>query len=209
MVAKWLLPALVLLATGPATAATSPAAAGAESKLQLLRDGRAVPGSVITFSPREINAWILTQLPVYVPRGVRNPRLVLGNGSVTGSALVDFVKLRQGAGETTNWFLTRLLEGEQPVTATAAIRSSGGHAAAYLRRVEVSGVAVSGSALDFLVDNVVRPIFPEVRINEPFPLADGIERIEIAPTAARVVIRPASPRSPASVPSAKPGSRSK
>jgi hypothetical protein len=188
-----LLPLLVLLATAASPVATSPEAASAESKLDLLRGGRAVPGSVVTFTAREINAWAAAQLPQYFPRGVRNARVELGRGSATGTATIDFVQLRQGSGQTTNWFLARLLEGEHPVRVTTSIQSAHGEAAVYVRRVEISGVGVSGSALDFLVENFVRVIFPEVRINEPFPLASGIERIEIAPNVARALIKPANP----------------
>jgi hypothetical protein len=194
-----LLTLLVLFATAASPVATSPEAASAASKLDLLRSGRAAPGSVVTFTAREINAWAAAQLPQYFPRGVHNARLDLGHGSATGTALIDFVQLRQGAGQTTNWFLAKLLEGEHPVRVTTSIQSAHGQAAVYVRRVEISGVAVSGSALDFLVDNFVRVIFPEVRINEPFPLANGIERVEIAPNVARALIKPSASK-PAAAP---------
>jgi len=194
----------MLLATVAGAAATSPEAASASAKLELLRTGRATPGSVVTFTAREINAWAAARLPAYVPRGVRNARLELGRSSAIGTALIDFVQLRQANGETTNWFLAKLLEGERPVRVAISIQSAHGKAAVYVRLVEISGVAVSGSALDFLVDNFVRAIFPEVRINEPFPLAEGIERIEIAPNVARALIKPAVSRAAAPAPPAKP-----
>ena len=205
-VACALLPLVALLAAAANPAGTSPEAASAEAKLDLLRNGRAAPGSVVTFTSREINAWAAAELPQYFPRGVRNPRVELGRGSVSGAAIVDFVQLQQGRGQTTNWFLARLLEGERPVRATASIQSAHGEAAVYVRRVEISGVSVSGSALDFLVDNFVRVIFPDVRVNEPFPLAGGIERIEVAPNAVRALIEPAaSKRGAAPAPAAKAG----
>ncbi|MGA2183886.1 MAG: hypothetical protein ABSH47_12725 [Bryobacteraceae bacterium] len=188
--AKDFLPLLVLFAGVVNPAAWSPEASSAASKLDLIRSGRAAPGSTVVFTAREINAYAAVQLPVYIPRGWRNARLELGNGSATGTALVDFVQVRRGAGQTTNWFLAKLIEGERPVKVTTSIQSAHGRATVYLRRVEISGVAVSGSALDFLIDNFLRPIFPEVRINEPFPLLDNIERIEVRPNVARALIRP-------------------
>jgi len=137
-------------------------------------------------------------LPVYIPRGLRNARLELGNGVATGTALVDFLKLRQGAGQTTNWFLAKLIEGERPVRVTTSIQSSHGRATVSLQRVEISGVAVSGSALDFLVDNFFRPIFPYATINEPFPLLDNVERIEVRPNAASALIKSPLPKQAAS-----------
>ena len=190
---------LVLLTVAASPVGTSPEAASAESKLDLLRNGRAAPGSVVTFTAREINAWAAMELPQYFPRGVRNARVELGRGSATGTATIDFVQLRQGDGQTTNWLLAKLLEGERPVRVTASIQSAHGKAAVYVRRVEISGVGVSGTALDFLVDNFVRVIFPDVRVNEPFPLADGIERIEVAPNVARALIKPSAAK-PAAAP---------
>jgi hypothetical protein len=198
-VAQWringkaaLLPLLVLFAGVGSPVPTSPEAASAASKLDLIRSGRAAPGSTIVFTAQEINAYAAVQLPAYVPRGLRAARVELGNGSATGTALVDFVQIRQVAGQTTNWFLAKLLEGERPLRVTASIRSAHGRAAVYLQSVEISGVAVSGGTLDFLIRNFLQPVFPEARVNQPFPLLDNIERIEVRPNVARALIRPAA-----------------
>jgi hypothetical protein len=106
--------------------------------------------------------------------------------------------VREATGDSTNWFISKLIEGEHPVTVSASIRSSRGRATVYLTRVEISGVAVSGSTLDFLIDNFFRPIFPRAKINEPFELEDHIERIDVRADAARALVR-TPPNPPASV----------
>jgi hypothetical protein len=206
-VAKAFLPLLVLVAGTANTVPSSPEAASAASKLSLIRSGHATPGSTVTFSSREINAYATAQLPTYVPRGLRNARVELGNGSITGTALVDFVQLRQAAGQTTNWFLAKLLEGERPVRVTTSVQSNRGQATVYLRSVEISGISVSGSSLDFLIDNFVRPVFPEVCVNQPFPLLDNIERIEVRPNAASALIKAQLPKPPLAPASAARRSR--
>jgi hypothetical protein len=206
--AKVLLPLLVLFAGVASPVASSPEAASAASKLDSIRSGRAEPGSTVVFSAREINAFAAARLPMYIPRGLRNARLELGNGSATGTALVDFVQVRQSAGQPTNWFLAKLIEGERPVRVTTSIQSAHGRATVYLQRVEISGVAVSGSALDFLIDNFLRPIFPEICVNQPFPLLDNIERIEVRPNGARALIRSQSPKPAAAAPPASSARRS-
>ena len=60
------------------------------------------PGAVYTFTVAELNAWARAKAPTVVPQGLRELRLELGNNSATGTALVDFIKLRKGAGEETN-----------------------------------------------------------------------------------------------------------
>jgi hypothetical protein len=164
-------------------------ASAVRHKLDIIQNGRAKPGSVFTFSASELNAYARSELPTIVPEGVRQPRLELGSGTATGSAVVDFLKLRHGQGETTPWLISKLIEGEKLVRVNARIQSAHGRATVYLQRVEISGLAVSGSTLDFLIHNFFLPLYPNAKINEPFELQDNVDRIEVAPEQARVVIR--------------------
>lgn len=169
--------------------AAGPLAAGVSRKLDLIENGRAKPGSVIRFTPAELNGWVRAKAPTIVPDGFRQPHLVLGNGEATASALIDFLKVRDASGLATNWLVAKLIQGEKPVTVRAAIRSAHGHATVHLLSVEVGGLEVSGATLDFLVQNFLRPFYPDAKIDEPFELADGVERIEVTPAAALVYMR--------------------
>jgi hypothetical protein len=202
-----LLPLLTLLAGFANPAPLSPEAASAASKLDAIHHGHAAPGSIVFFSAREINAYATARQPDYIPRGLRNGRVELGNGSITGTALVDFVQLRRGAGQTTNWFVEKLIEGERPVKVTASVQSAHGRATVYLQRVEIGGIGVSGSALDFLIENFVKPIFPEALVNQSFPLLDNIERIDVRPSGLRAAIKAQLPTPAAPAPKPKPSPR--
>jgi hypothetical protein len=136
-----------------------------------------------------LNAWARAKVPSVVPQGVREPRLELGTNSATGYALVDFIKIRQGAGEETNWLVTKLIQGEKRVKVIARIQSAKGRATVYLQRVEIGGLTVSGSTLDFLIHTFFMPLYPNAKIDEPFELADRIDHIEVTPAAARVYIK--------------------
>ena len=177
------------LAVALAAFATSDPANAVRSKLEMIQTGRAKPGSVFTFSSNELNAYARSELPTIVPEGVREPHLELGPGAATGSAVVDFLKLRHGQGESTPWLISKLIEGEKLVRVSARIQSANGRATVYLQRVEISGLAVSGSTLDFLIRTFFLPLYPNAKINQPFELQDDVERIEVAPVQARVVIR--------------------
>ncbi len=172
-----------------ALAAPEPAHLSVRRKIETIRGDRAAAGAVIAFSPEELNAWARVEIAAQVPEGVRQPRLELAAGGATGFAQVDFPKLGHSAGIETGWFLTRMLEGEKPVAVHVVMVSSAGRATVYLRRVEVGGVAASGVALDFLVRNFLLPRYPEAKIGEPFELGHRIERIDVRPEAARVLIR--------------------
>jgi hypothetical protein len=163
-------------------------AESALNKLDLIESGRAKPGSVIVFTPAEINAWAEDRVPAMY-QGIREPRVQLGNGSAVGSAMVDFLKMRQGQGLTTNSLLSRFIEGERPLKVSVRLESAGGRATAYLTRLELSGAAVTGAALDFLVNQFFLHLFPDAKVNRPFDLPDNIERLEIRQDGVRVTIR--------------------
>jgi len=180
---------LISSMTIPYSLAADPAALGVSQKLDLIESGRAKPGSVFRFTSAELNAWVRVKAPMIVPDGFREPRLVLGNGEASASALVDFLKVRHASGIQTNWLVGKLIQGEKLVQARATIQSAHGQAAVHLVRVEVGGLAVSGAALDFLVENFFRPFYPNAVIDEQFELADGVDRIQVTPAAALVYMR--------------------
>lgn len=169
--------------------AADPQAAQVSRKLDIIQSGKAKPGSVYVFTVAELNAWARAKIPSVVPQGVRQPRLELGNGSAAGYALVDFLKMRQGAGEQTNWLVSKLIQGEKPVKVIARVQSANGRATVSLQRVEIGGLAVSGSTLDFFIHTFFMPLYPDAKIDEPFELADRIDHIEVTPAAARVYIK--------------------
>jgi hypothetical protein len=166
-----------------------PLALGVSRKLDLIQSGQAKAGSVFRFTPAELNAWVRVKAPAIVPDGFRQPRLVLGNGEATASALIDFLKVRNASGIQTNFLVAKLIQGEKLVTARASIQSAHGEATVHLLRVEIGGLAVTGAPLDFLVQNFLLPFYPDATIDQPFALADNVERIEVTPAEARVYMR--------------------
>ena len=179
---------VVLLAASCLWAA-DPQAASVTRKLDILESGKAKPGAVYVFPVADLNAWARVKVPEVVPKGMRQPRLELGPNRATAYALVDFLKVREGAGVETNWLVSKLIEGEKRVKVSARIQSARGQATVYLERVEIGGLAVSGSTLDFLIHNFFMPIYPNAKIDEPFELADRIDHIEVTPAEARVYIK--------------------
>ncbi|MGH9559306.1 MAG: hypothetical protein ACRD30_08695 [Bryobacteraceae bacterium] len=175
-----------------AMAALLPAAdlsQNAQHKLDMIQARRVRPGSVVTFTPAELNAWAQAKVPQIVPEGMRDERVDLGDGTATGYALVDFLKMRQAKGAQTNWLIARMIEGERPLRVTVRIESGDGRCTVYLTRVEVSNIAMSGGTLDFLIDTFFKPLYPDAKINEPFDLDYDIDRIEVRPDAVRVYIK--------------------
>lgn len=159
------------------------------AKIRQIESGKARPGAIYSFSAGDLTAYARSQIPQVAPEGVRQPRLELGNGTASAYALIDFLRLRHSQGSDTPWFIAKLIEGERPVKVEARIQSAGGKATVYLQRVEISGLAVTGATLQFLIDTFFVPLYPDAKINAPFELSERVDRIEVTPTQARVLIR--------------------
>ena len=157
----------------------------AKQKFDSIESGRLKAGSRVELSVRELDAYAEQE----VPEGVRNPRLQLpAPGVATGTAMVDFGKLRRALGYQTGWLMSKLLDGDRPVSVTAQIRSAGGRATVDLQRVEISGLAVDGRTLDFLIQNILLPLYPDAVVGRPFELGHHIERLDVGPAAVAVLI---------------------
>jgi len=172
-----------------ASAAVDPLAESVTRRLDIIQSGKAKPGAVFVITSAELNAWARVKAPQVAPEGFRQPRLELGYNTANGFALIDFLKVRRGAGVETNWLLAKLIQGEKPVKVGARFQSGKGRATVYLQRVEIGGLAVSGATLDFLIHTFFIPLYPNAKINEPFDLADRIDRIEVTPADVRIYIK--------------------
>jgi hypothetical protein len=169
--------------------AADPLADSAQRKFDQIGAHQFRPGSVLVFTPAELNAWVRRKVPESIPQGLRSPLIELGNGEATGSALVDFLKMRRGQGQETGWLMSRLIEGERPLKVWVRIVSSAGTATVFLTRVDLSSATLSGRTLDFLIDNFFRPRYPDARIGEPFELESSIDHLEVQPSGVRVVLK--------------------
>ena len=178
-----LLPATVLVASRSDYLAV-------KQKFQAIERSQVKAGSRIAIPARELNEYVRTELPQVAPAGIRQPSVELhGNNLATGRAMIDFVKLRSAQGKSPNWLMRQLFEGEHEVAVTTRLQSGGGTATVHIQKVEVGGVPIQGAALDFLIRNYLRPNYPDAKIGQPFPLKYKMERLEVQPGIAYVVMK--------------------
>ena len=168
--------------------AADPLADSAQKKLDSIADEKLKRGAVVVLSPQEINAWLHEKAVKAFPEGLRNEHVDLGSGTVDGSALVDLMKIQKGK-STMNALIGRLIEGERPLKISIRVESSNGRATVFLTRVELSGVAMDGSILEFLIKQFIQPRYPDIKINQPFDLDYNIDHLEIQPSGVRVLIK--------------------
>ena len=106
----------------------------ARQKVDLIESGHLQPGARVDLSLGELNAFASKEAPA----GVRIPKLVLeGQETVSGSAMVDFGKLRRAQGYEPGWLMSKLLDGERPVSATARIHSGAGDSRGRRARLDI------------------------------------------------------------------------
>jgi hypothetical protein len=162
----------------------------ARNKLDIIEAGRVPKGGRIMFSPGELNAMVADAAMLHAPQGARNTRLVLGTGTATGYADIDFLKLRQAAtGQPSGWLVKNLFAGERPVRVTARLQSRNGRARVDVERVEVSGIPLEGRALDLAIDAFVRPSFPNATVSQWFDMHYEIDHITVSPSGVAVFMR--------------------
>jgi hypothetical protein len=176
----WVIPILSLAAAGSAGEYES-----ARKKIDSIRGDRLAPGTRVQFTPQELKAYAEREMPP----GVRNPRLeIVSSGVATGSALVDFGKVRRAQGKPPGWFMSKLLDGERQVSVTARLTSGNGRATVDVQQVRISGIEIDGGTLDFLIEHVLLPLYPDAAVNRPFELSHKMERFDVQPKSVAVVI---------------------
>jgi len=160
----------------------------AQRKFDLIEAGHLKPGSRVDLTPSELSAYVEHEVPM-VTGGVRQPRLTLLRPEVAeGSALINFAELRRSQGSPPGWLMSRLLDGERPVTVTARIRSAAGQATVDVLSVQISGVTLDGKTLDFLIQHFLLPLYPDAAVGRPFELGDRIEKLDVQPRGVAVLI---------------------
>jgi hypothetical protein len=177
----WIVPVLFAAVAAAAYSDYS----SAQQKIDTIESGRLRPGSRVQLTYPEISAWAAHEAPA----GVRNPQVrATTPGMATGTALIDFGKVRRAQGQAPGWLMSKFLDGERPVSVTARFSSGAGRATVEVQRVEISGLAIDGRTLDFLIQNIVLPMYPNAAIGRPFELGDRIERFDVQPAGVAVHI---------------------
>jgi hypothetical protein len=167
--------------------AADPLYESTQHKLDAIQNRKIPRGSAVKFTAAEINAWARVKVPEVVPEGIRDERVEFGEGTATGYAIADFLKMRQAKGKETNWLMARLLEGERPLAVTVRLDSGGGRCVVHLVQVQIGDAVATGTVLDFLIKTFFLPLYPDAKIDQPFDLDFDMDSIDIKPSG--VVVR--------------------
>lgn len=170
----------------------SPGLVSASKKIHRIETNQWPPSKSIPFTAQELLALGLADANSTLPGVLQNADLYLASGGGTGTAIVDFDRLRQlspAKNSTSDWLLAKLLTGRHPVSATVQVSSAKGEMTVHPTSVTVAGITVSGDALTFLIQNFILPRYPDAVVDRPFRLASNIDRVNVTSAAAVVIAR--------------------
>lgn len=175
----------LILLLAPVLAAADALADSARAKLAVIEDDKATPGAVIVFTSQELNAWIRAELAEEPQVGMREPRLELGDGTVSFDTLVDLQKLAGAQGG----MFAALLAGERKVRIVAAPETAAGNVSVHLKLVEISGIPLSGILLELAAKLVLTKVYEGTEIDKPFEMGHNIDHAVITPAELQVFIK--------------------
>ena len=150
--------------------ATSKDAASMERKIQHLQSNskRQPPDPQPTeFTEAEINAYIASG-NIALPAGVQSVRFAGQPGVFTGTALVDFDRLKAGR---SSWNpALAVFSGVHAVVVTAQAHGARGIGYVQVDTVSLDGVEIPRFVLQLFVEKYLQPKYPNVGLDSRFPL---------------------------------------
>lgn len=137
----------------------------------------------------EVNAYLRIHATDQIPVGVIDPSIhALGNGRVSGRAIVDLDAVRQS--KQRSWLdPMNLLTGRMPITAAGRLTTKNGVGQFVLESAEISGLAVPKTVIQELLTYYSRtPENPSgINMDAPFELPSRIKEIQVAQGSATIV----------------------
>ena len=154
---------------------TSPELASINRKIARLEtNGRAAhPSPTPTvLTEAEINAYLASD-EVQFPAGVNSVHLTGSQGTISGTAKVDFDQVRAGI-HSSNPLLS-IFSGVHDVNAEAHAYGRAGQGYVHIDSVSLDGVEVPNFVLQLFVEKYIQPRNPNIGIDSQFKLPDRID----------------------------------
>lgn len=173
IIAAAVLSCLVLSAPGAKN--SSPELASIDKKIARLEaNARAArPDERPTIlTEKEINAYLASD-EVEMPAGVESVVLSGTSGAISGTAKVDFDKVREGV-HSSNPLLS-IFSGIHEVEVETHAYGQGGQGYVHVDSVALDGIVVPQFVLRLFVEKYIAPKYPNVGIDSKFALPDRID----------------------------------
>ena len=123
------------------------------------------------FTEQEINAYIASG-KVELPDGVKSVHLVCMDGTITGTARVDFDKIKSGRGSSNP--LLSMFSGVHDVEVHAHAHGEDGKGIVHVDSVLLDGTEIPRFLLEMFVEKFIKPKYPEVGLDTRMQLPNKI-----------------------------------
>ncbi len=141
-------------------------------------------------SETELNSWFAYSAKPLLPAGVSDPQVTMvGNGKVTGQAVVDLDAIAKKKATGGTFDIWNLIGGKVPVNVAGVLRTKDGMGTFALESADISGVPVPKTFLQELVGYYSRtPKNPKgVSLDDAFALPASIRQIDVGAGQAVIV----------------------
>jgi hypothetical protein len=138
----------------------------------------------------ELNSWFTYSAKPLLPAGVSDPHItMIGNGKVTGQAIVDLDAIAKKKASGGTFDIWNLVGGKVPVNVAGTLRTKDGIGSFDLESADVSGLPLPKSFLQEVVSYYSRTAdHPQgVKIDDPFALPASIRQIDVGAGQAVIV----------------------
>jgi hypothetical protein len=128
------------------------------------------------FTEQEINAYIASG-KIQLPDGVQSVHLAGIDGTVTGTAHVDFDRVKTGS-RSSNPLLS-IFSGVHDVEVQAHAQGSAGTGTVHVDSVVLDGAEIPHFLLQLFVEKYLLPKYPDIGLDSRFALSDRIDTATI------------------------------
>jgi len=138
----------------------------------------------------ELNSWFTYSAKPLLPAGVSDPHItMIGNGKVTGQAIVDLDAIAKKKASGGAFDIWNLVGGKVPVNVAGTLRTKDGIGSFDLESADVSGLPLPKSFLQEVVSYYSRTAdHPQgVKIDDSFALPASIRQIDVGAGQAVIV----------------------
>jgi len=125
-----------------------------------------------TFTEQEVNAYLASD-NVKLPAGVQSVKLQGEPGIITGTAQVDFDRVREGI-HSSNPLLS-IFSGVHDVVVVAHAYGTSGQGQVHVDSVSLDGIDIPHFVLELFVEKFLQPKYPQIGLDSRFALPDRID----------------------------------
>ena len=191
--------AAALIVTAALAVSTSAAESASRKLERITRPEPPVAPVSLRFTEEEVNSYLYYNLARQYPPGVSKVNVSFSPGAISGSAEIDFDKLKAARAGGPAYgrgprILNYLFSGTHAIASDGHFSAADGMGRLELNTVSIDGIPLPQPMVDYLIENYLRDRFPGFDLEKPFAMPYAIDRMQVSAQTVDVTTRPAPSR---------------